>query len=59
MCLSQVVYNANHFLEKNRDRLSANLLVLLQKSDNNFIRDLFLAVLDDTGVLSRSRPLQS
>ncbi|KAI0242734.1 Myosin-IIIa [Lamellibrachia satsuma] len=51
----QVVYNASNFLEKNRDRLSPNLLTLLQKSDNDFIKDLFFAVLDDTGVLSRTR----
>ena len=49
----QVVYDASHFLEKNRDRLGTNLVNLLQNSDNDFIKDLFLAVPDETGVISR------
>ena len=51
--VSQVLYNASNFLEKNRDRLGNNLLDILQKSENDFIKDLFMAELTDTGVLSR------
>ncbi|KAK2155486.1 hypothetical protein NP493_2068g00002 [Ridgeia piscesae] len=51
----EVTYSANNFLEKNRDRLGANLVSLLQKSENDFIKDLFSAELADTGVLSRTK----
>lgn len=53
VAVSQVLYNASNFLEKNRDRLGNNLTNVLQKSDNDFIKDLFMAELADTGVLSR------
>ena len=53
VALSQVLYNASNFLEKNRDRLGNNLMNVLQKSGNDFIKDLFKAELTDTGVLSR------
>jgi len=53
VAVSQVLYNASNFLEKNRDRIGNNLMNVLQKSENGFITDLFNAELTDTGVLSR------
>ena len=53
IAVSQVLYNASNFLEKNRDRIGNNLMNVLQKSENGFITDLFNAELTDTGVLSR------
>ena len=48
-----MLYNASNFLEKNRDRFGANLMNVIRKSENDFIKDLFMAELTETGVLSR------
>lgn len=48
-----MVYEAEGFLEKNRDTFSANLREVMLSSHNDFIKDLFQAELADNGGLSR------
>ncbi|XP_013418100.1 myosin-IIIb isoform X2 [Lingula anatina] len=47
----QVIYNAEGFLEKNRDTLSPNILECMKNSDSQIICDLFTAQVADTGTL--------
>lgn len=47
-----VVYNANGFLERNRDNLNQDLVSCLMNSNNEFIRDLFTASISATGTIS-------
>ena len=51
-----MVYDADSFLEKNRDTFSANLREVMLKSQNEFIKDLFQAELAENGGLSRYAP---
>jgi len=50
----RVMYNADGFLEKNRDNLSSNLIDCMKMSKIQLISDLFAAELTKTGSLSRS-----
>lgn len=50
--LCQVNYNADGFLEKNRDSLSQTLVDCLVSSTNDVVGALFLACLSDTGSIS-------
>lgn len=47
-----VLYDANGFLERNRDNLSQDLVACLMNSNNEFIRDLFTASVPDIGTMS-------
>ncbi len=49
----QVEYEADGFLEKNRDTFSPNLRDVMLASDNIFIKDLFGAEQTETGGISR------
>lgn len=49
----RVVYNANGFLEKNRDNLSSNLVDCMKMSKIQLISELFAAELTKCGSLSR------
>ena len=51
-CMSQVLYDANGFLERNRDNLNQDLVSCLLNSNNDFIKDLFTASLSETGTIS-------
>ena len=53
--MTQVLYNAENFLEKNRDKLDINLKKAMINSVNPFISDLFQAEETDTGGISRYR----
>ncbi|XP_062596974.1 uncharacterized protein LOC134258441 [Saccostrea cucullata] len=48
----QVTYEAEGFLERNRDSLSQDLVGCLLNSNNNFIKDLFTASISETGTIS-------
>lgn len=48
----QVTYDAEGFLERNRDKLSQDLVGCLLNSNNNFIKDLFTASISETGTIS-------
>ncbi|XP_048256022.1 uncharacterized protein LOC124134072 [Haliotis rufescens] len=48
----KVMYDANGFLERNRDNLSQDLMLCLQQSNNDFVKDLFMASLSATGTIS-------
>ena len=48
----QVTYDANGFLERNRDNLHQDLVACLLGSNNDFIKDLFTASKSDTGTIS-------
>ncbi|XP_052098286.1 uncharacterized protein LOC127733063 [Mytilus californianus] len=48
----QVVYNADGFLERNRDNLSSDLVGCMLNSNNEFIKDLFTASMSPTGTIS-------
>ena len=48
-----VTYNAENFLEKNRDRLDPNLKKAMTESLNVFIMDLFTAEETEIGSISR------
>lgn len=48
----QVTYDADGFLERNRDKLSQDLVGCLLNSNNNFIKDLFTASISETGTIS-------
>lgn len=50
----RVTYNADGFLEKNRDNLSSNLVDCMKMSRLQLISDLFAAELTKSGSLSRS-----
>ncbi len=46
-------YEADGFLEKNRDTFSPNLRDVMLSSQNEFIKDLFSAEQSDIGGISR------
>lgn len=48
----QVWYDAEGFLEKNRDSISSDLLSVIMSSKNHFIADLFVASMSETGTIS-------
>ncbi|XP_021346055.1 uncharacterized protein LOC110445656 [Mizuhopecten yessoensis] len=48
----QVMYDADGFLERNRDTLSQDLIACLLNSNNDFIKDLFSASMSPTGTIS-------
>lgn len=45
----QVMYNVNGFLEKNRDTLPADIVVVLRTSENKLLQQLFSSPLTKTG----------
>lgn len=47
----QVMYNVNGFLEKNRDTLPADVVVVLRTSENKLLQQLFSSPLTKTGTL--------
>ncbi|XP_077073136.1 myosin-IIIb isoform X2 [Siphateles boraxobius] len=51
----KVLYNVSGFLEKNRDTLPADIVVLLRTSDNKLLQQLFSSPLTKTGNLATSR----
>lgn len=50
-CFFQVMYNVNGFLEKNRDTLPADVVVVLRTSENKLLQQLFSSPLTKTGSL--------
>ncbi|KAM6934043.1 myosin-IIIb [Xenentodon cancila] len=50
-----VMYNVNGFLEKNRDTLPADIVVVLRTSENKLLQQLFSSPLTKTGNLATSR----
>ncbi|KAK1165684.1 myosin-IIIb-like isoform X2 [Acipenser oxyrinchus oxyrinchus] len=51
----KVLYNADGFLEKNRDTLPADIMVVLRTSENKLLQQLFSSPLTKTGNLAASR----
>lgn len=52
----QVMYQVNGFLEKNRDTLPADIVVVLRTTENKLLQQLFSSPLTKTGMLQlRSR----
>nr|XP_046218868.1 myosin-IIIb isoform X1 [Oncorhynchus gorbuscha] len=51
----KVLYNVNGFLEKNRDTLPADIVVVLRTSENKLLQQLFSSPLTKTGNLATSR----
>ncbi|XP_053352625.1 myosin-IIIb isoform X3 [Clarias gariepinus] len=51
----KVLYSVNGFLEKNRDTLPADIVVVLRMSDNKLLQQLFSNPLTKTGNLATSR----
>ncbi|XP_065818528.1 myosin-IIIb isoform X8 [Labrus bergylta] len=51
----KVMYNVNGFLEKNRDTLPADIVVVLRTSENKLLQQLFSSPLTKTGNLATSR----
>uniref|UniRef100_A0A3P8PEL0 non-specific serine/threonine protein kinase n=1 Tax=Astatotilapia calliptera TaxID=8154 RepID=A0A3P8PEL0_ASTCA len=51
----QVMYNVNGFLEKNRDTLPADIVVVLRTSENKLLQQLFSSPLTKTGNLATSK----
>nr|DBA25152.1 TPA: hypothetical protein GDO54_012716 [Pyxicephalus adspersus] len=51
----KVLYNASGFLEKNRDTLPADIILLLRSSENNLIRILVTNPLTKTGNLAHTK----
>lgn len=45
----QVMYNVNGFLEKNRDTLPADIVVVLRTSEDKLLQQLFTSPLTKTG----------
>ncbi|KAL4227394.1 hypothetical protein ACF0H5_012837 [Mactra antiquata] len=48
----EVKYDADGFLERNRDSLNQDLVSCLMNSNNDFIKDLFTASISATGTIS-------
>lgn len=46
----QVMYNVNGFLEKNRDTLPADIVVVLRTTENKLLQQLFSSPLTKTGM---------
>lgn len=53
-CSFQVMYNVDGFLEKNRDTLPADIVVVLRTSENKLLQQLFSSPLTKTGSLGFS-----
>ncbi|KAM9305036.1 LOW QUALITY PROTEIN: myosin-IIIb-like [Gastrophryne carolinensis] len=51
----KVLYYASGFLEKNRDTLPADIMVVLRTSENKLLQQLFSSPLTKTGNLAQSR----
>ncbi|KAK3569292.1 hypothetical protein QTP86_026559, partial [Hemibagrus guttatus] len=51
----KVLYSVNGFLEKNRDTLPADIMVVLRTSENKLLQQLFSNPLTKTGNLATSR----
>uniref|UniRef100_A0A674BBC2 Myosin IIIB n=1 Tax=Salmo trutta TaxID=8032 RepID=A0A674BBC2_SALTR len=51
----KVLYNVKGFLEKNRDTLPADIVVVLRTSENKLLQQLFSSPLTKTGNLATSR----
>uniref|UniRef100_A0A3P9MQG0 non-specific serine/threonine protein kinase n=1 Tax=Oryzias latipes TaxID=8090 RepID=A0A3P9MQG0_ORYLA len=51
----KVMYSVNGFLEKNRDTLPADIVVVLRTSENKLLQQLFSSPLTKTGNLATSR----
>ncbi|XP_064183234.1 myosin-IIIb [Anguilla rostrata] len=51
----KVLYNVDGFLEKNRDTLPADIVVVLRASENKLLQQLFSSPLTKTGNLATSR----
>uniref|UniRef100_A0A8C2J988 Myosin IIIB n=1 Tax=Cyprinus carpio TaxID=7962 RepID=A0A8C2J988_CYPCA len=51
----KVLYNVGGFLEKNRDTLPADIVVVLRTSENKLLQQLFSSPLTKTGNLATSR----
>ncbi|KAM4730791.1 myosin-IIIb isoform 1-T1 [Anableps anableps] len=51
----KVMYNVNGFLEKNRDTLPADIVLVLRTSENKLLQQLFSNPLTKTGNLATSR----
>ncbi|XP_033899558.3 myosin-IIIb [Acipenser ruthenus] len=51
----KVLYNVDGFLEKNRDTLPADIMVVLRTSENKLLQQLFSSPLTKTGNLAASR----
>ncbi|KAI4886741.1 hypothetical protein NFI96_015752 [Prochilodus magdalenae] len=51
----KVLYSVNGFLEKNRDTLPADIVVVLRTSENKLLQQLFSSPLTKTGNLATSR----
>uniref|UniRef100_A0A3Q2EJL6 non-specific serine/threonine protein kinase n=1 Tax=Cyprinodon variegatus TaxID=28743 RepID=A0A3Q2EJL6_CYPVA len=51
----KVMYNVNGFLEKNRDTLPADIVLVLRTSENKLLQQLFSSPLTKTGNLAMSR----
>uniref|UniRef100_A0A8B9RNS8 non-specific serine/threonine protein kinase n=1 Tax=Astyanax mexicanus TaxID=7994 RepID=A0A8B9RNS8_ASTMX len=51
----KVLYDVNGFLEKNRDTLPADIVVVLRTSENKLLQQLFSSPLTKTGNLATSR----
>lgn len=47
----QVMYQVNGFLEKNRDTLPADIVVVLRTTENKLLQQLFSSPLTKTGML--------
>uniref|UniRef100_A0A8C9EZP7 non-specific serine/threonine protein kinase n=1 Tax=Pavo cristatus TaxID=9049 RepID=A0A8C9EZP7_PAVCR len=53
--LTPVLYDASAFLEKNRDTLPADIVVVLRTSENKLLQQLFSSPLTKTGNLAQAR----
>ncbi|NXX88249.1 MYO3B protein, partial [Centropus bengalensis] len=51
----KVLYDASGFLEKNRDTLPADIVVVLRTSENKLLQQLFSSPLTKTGNLAQAR----
>ncbi|XP_068428559.1 myosin-IIIb [Clinocottus analis] len=51
----KVMYNVDGFLEKNRDTLPADIVVVMRTSENKLLQQLFSSPLTKTGNLATSR----
>ncbi|XP_067994730.1 myosin-IIIb isoform X14 [Melanerpes formicivorus] len=51
----KVLYDASAFLEKNRDTLPADIVVVLRTSENRLLQQLFSSPLTKTGNLAQAR----
>lgn len=49
------MYNVDGFLEKNRDTLPADIVVVLRTSENKLLQQLFSSPLTKTGLLQFTR----